>query len=86
MGMTQGLLATMVAEAAPAGLRGTAFGVFNLVAGVAMLAASVVAGLLWDTAGAPATFLAGALFSALAAAAILVGPRRVVQREQPGPP
>ena len=86
MGMTQGLLATMVAEAAPAGLRGTAFGVFNLVAGVAMLAASAVAGLLWDTAGAPATFLAGALFSALAAAAILVGPRRVVQREQPGPP
>jgi len=48
MGMTQGLLATMVAGAAPAHLRGTAFGFFNLVSGVAMLNASVLAGLLWD--------------------------------------
>jgi MFS family permease len=62
MGMTQGLLATMVADAAPADLRGTAFGFFNLMSGVALLAASVLAGLLWDGWGAPATFLAGAAF------------------------
>lgn len=66
MGMTQGLLATMVADAAPADLRGTAFGFFNLVSGVAMLIASVVAGLLWDQLGAPATFLAGAVFCVIA--------------------
>ena len=51
MGMTQGLLATMVADAAPADLRGTAYGFFNLVSGVALLVASVLAGLLWDGAG-----------------------------------
>lgn len=64
MGMTQGLLATMVAQAAPADLRGTAFGVFNLVSGVATLVSSVVAGFLWDRVGAAATFYAGAAFSA----------------------
>ncbi|RQS93918.1 MFS transporter [Burkholderia contaminans] len=64
MGMTQGLLATMVAQAAPADLRGTAFGVFNLVSGVVTLVSSVVAGFLWDRVGAAATFYAGAAFSA----------------------
>jgi MFS family permease len=62
MGMTQGLLAAMVAQAAPADLRGTAFGAFNLVSGLALLVASVMAGLLWDSFGAAATFLAGAAF------------------------
>jgi len=66
MGMTQGLLATLVADAAPAELRGTAFGVFNLVGGVALLAASVIAGGLWDVFGSRATFMAGALCAALA--------------------
>lgn len=66
MGMTQGLLATMVADTAPADLRGTAYGFFNLVSGVAMLLASVVAGLLWDRLGASFTFYAGAVFSVLA--------------------
>jgi MFS family permease len=70
MGLTQGLLATMVAAAAPAHLRGTAFGIFNLACGVAMLAASVIAGWLWDRLGAPATFAAGAGF-ALAALVLL---------------
>ncbi len=65
MGMTQGLLATMVAEAAPADLRGTAFGFFNLVSGIAMLVASVLAGLLWDRLGAASTFIAGAGFCVL---------------------
>ncbi|HSA88936.1 MAG TPA: MFS transporter [Burkholderiales bacterium] len=66
MGLTQGLLSTLVADAAPAGLRGTAFGVFHLVSGVAMLLASVIAGVLWDAYGAAWTFYAGAAFTALA--------------------
>lgn len=66
MGMSQGLMAVMVADTAPADLRGTAFGFFNLVSGVALLAASLVAGWLWDAFGAPATFLAGAGFALLA--------------------
>ncbi|MDP3829015.1 MAG: MFS transporter, partial [Polaromonas sp.] len=70
MAMTQGLLATMVADAAPADLRGTAFGFFNLMSGLAMLVASTVAGVLWDQLGAPVTFVAGAVFS-LAALALL---------------
>jgi MFS family permease len=72
MGMTQGLLATMVAGAAPAHLRGTAFGFFNLVSGVAMLVASVLAGLLWDELGPAITFYAGAAFSALALALLML--------------
>jgi len=70
MGLTQGLLAALVADTAPAELRGTAFGVFNLVSGVAMLAASVVAGALWDVAGPSGTFLAGAAFTAIALMAL----------------
>ena len=66
MGMTQGLLATMVADTAPADLRGTAFGFFNLVSGVALLLSSAIAGLLWDQLGASFTFYAGAAFSGLA--------------------
>jgi MFS family permease len=66
MGVTQGLLATMVSNAAPAHLRGTAFGFFNLGSGVAMLAASTLAGLLWDRVGAAMTFYCGAGFSLLA--------------------
>ena len=66
MGMTQGLLATMVADTAPEDLRGTAFGLFNLVSGVAMLLASVIAGWLWDAHGASTTFVAGAVFALLA--------------------
>jgi len=75
MGMTQGLLATMVAATAPAHLRGTAFGFFNLLSGVAMLAASVLAGLLWDQLGAATTFYAGAAFSALTVILIVAMPR-----------
>jgi predicted MFS family arabinose efflux permease len=76
MGMTQGLLAVMVAQSAPASLKGTAFGLFNLVAGIAMLAASVVAGVLWERVGAAATFYAGAAFSVLAAVLIAGRMRR----------
>ena len=70
MGMTQGLLAAMVAAQAPADLRGTAFGFFNLVSGVALLAASVLAGLLWQYLGPAWTFGAGAAISVLAMAAL----------------
>ncbi|CAD5379490.1 hypothetical protein OF001_U60116 [Pseudomonas sp. OF001] len=66
MGITQGLLATMVADTAPADLRGTAYGFFSLVSGIAMLFASVVAGLLWHRLGAAATFQAGAGFCVIA--------------------
>lgn len=66
MGLTQGLFAALVADHAPPGRRGTAFGLFNLVSGVAMLAASVIAGQLWDRVGAAATFYAGAGFAMLA--------------------
>jgi len=72
MGLTQGLLSTLVADAAPADARGTAFGVFNMVSGVALLAASVLAGWLWSAFGAGATFLAGAAFCAAALAGLLI--------------
>ncbi|GAB3773897.1 MFS transporter [Ramlibacter monticola] len=68
MALTQGLLATMVADTAPAALRGTAFGVFNLASGFALLVASGLAGWLWERFGAAATFGAGAVLCALALA------------------
>ncbi|MHA3099249.1 MFS transporter [Acinetobacter brisouii] len=74
MGMTQGLLATMVADTAPADLRGTAYGFFNLVSGLAMLIASVLAGLLWDRLGASFTFYAGAIFCIVALVGLLWQP------------
>ena len=72
MGMTQGLLATMVADAVPADLRGTAYGVFNLAGGVAMLIASVLAGFLWDQLGASFTFYAGALLCIVALTGLIL--------------
>ncbi|MES2190156.1 MAG: MFS transporter [Pseudomonadota bacterium] len=79
MGMTQGLLATMVADTAPADLRGTAYGVFNLVSGLAMLLASGLAGWLWDRHGPSSTFYAGAIFCALALGALMLK-----RRDSPG--
>lgn len=64
MGMTQGLLTALVADAAADDLRGTAFGLFNFVSGVALLLANLIAGSLWESAGPYATFLAGAVFTA----------------------
>jgi MFS family permease len=66
MALTQGLMSKLVADSAPAHVRGSAFGLFNLAIGVAMLLASVAAGLLWDQVGPDATFLAGAAFATLA--------------------
>jgi MFS family permease len=71
MGFTQGLFSALVADVAPAAQRGTAFGVFNLVTGLALLAASVLAGLLWDAGGSRLTFLAGGGLTLVAAVAAL---------------
>jgi MFS family permease len=71
MGLTQGLFATLVADASPPELRGTAYGFFNLLTGVAMLAASVIAGLLWDAYGPEGTFFAGLAFASLALVGLL---------------
>jgi MFS family permease len=76
LALTQGLLAKLVADRAPDHLRGSAFGLFNLASGIAALAASLVAGLLWDQAGPSFTFLAGAGFAAAALAMILLLGRR----------
>ena len=66
MGCTQGLLNAMVADTVPADLRGTGFGVFHLIVGIALLLASVIAGALWDQLGHSGTFMAGAVFAGLA--------------------
>jgi MFS family permease len=76
MGMTQGLLAAMVADTAPSDLRGTAYGFFNLLSGIAMLASSVVAGLMWDRFGSEYTFYAGAAFAGLTLAGMAISAAR----------
>jgi MFS family permease len=81
MAFTQGLLSTLVAETAPAHLLGTGFGIFNLVSGGALLLASVIAGSLWSSLGAPATFLTGAGFAAAAALGLVAA----LRRRQPRP-
>jgi MFS family permease len=81
MGLTQGLLSALVADTAPAALRGTAFGVFNLMSGLAMLLASVIAGGLWDLIGPDGTFLAGASFTAVALAVLPFAHRRRMPAE-----
>ena len=72
MGMTQGLLSALVADAAPANLRATAFGVFNFASGVALLLASLIAGFLWEQIGPSATFMAGAVFTAFGLSALFL--------------
>ncbi len=72
MGFTQGLLATLVADTAPPELRGTAYGIFNLLCGLAILVASVLAGALWDSVGPQSTFLAAAAFTAVALALLVL--------------
>ncbi|MFZ2172315.1 MAG: MFS transporter [Methylococcaceae bacterium] len=78
MGITQGLLKTMVADTSSADLRGTAYGFFNLMSGIAMLVASGVAGLLWDRLGASFTFYAGAAFCVVALAGLAWQPSRAI--------
>ena len=76
MGMTQGLLAALVADEAPIDLRATSFGVFNFVSGIALLLASLIAGALWETVGPYATFMAGAAFTAVGLVGTAVALRR----------
>lgn len=80
LGITQSLLATMVADTAPPDLRGTAYGCFNLISGIAMLFASVIAGLLWDGLGASVTFYSGAGFSLIALFGLLRSPETRLAR------
>jgi MFS family permease len=74
-------LTTLVAEAAPAHLRGTAFGMFNLLTGIALLLASVIAGALWKSFGPGHTFIAGAVFSAIALGGYLLQPSVKIKEE-----
>ena len=76
MGLTQGVLAALVAQTAPADLRGTAFGLFNLVSGVALLVASALAGWLWSVHGPALTFWAGAIFTAVALLGLWLRPKQ----------
>ena len=75
MALTQGLLSKLVADTAPAELLGSAFGIFNLVSGAALLLASIIAGSLWSAIGPSATFLAGASFASVAMIGLLVAAR-----------
>jgi len=84
MGCTQGLLATLVADTAPPELRGTAFGMFNLITGLALLVASVLAGALWDLTGPQGTFLAGAAFTMLTLAGLIANRRRLARQAASG--
>ncbi|MBT9470820.1 MAG: MFS transporter [Phenylobacterium sp.] len=83
MGLTQGMLAALVVDTAPGHLRGTAFGLFNLASGVTMLAASILAGVLWSAFGYRATFLSGGLFAALALVGLVVLMRRMRRGRRP---
>ncbi len=85
MAFTQGLLAKLVADTAPAELRGSAFGLFNLASGVALLLASAIAGALWSAWGAAATFYAGAGFAVVAALGLCLvrGRSRAISHKQP---
>jgi MFS family permease len=76
MGLSQGLLSALIADTAPEDLRGTAFGLFNLVTGGTLLVASALAGVLWQRFGSSATFAAGAVFAGLAAIGLMVSGER----------
>lgn len=84
MAMTQGLLAAMVADTSPADLRGTGYGFFNLLSGIAMLIASGTAGWLWEYWGATTTFIAGIGFAVLALLLLWLRPRGVLTVDGPG--
>ncbi|MFM7085209.1 MAG: MFS transporter [Hyphomicrobium sp.] len=83
MGFSQGVLSALIADTAPPELRGTAFGIFNLLMGLAVLLSSVIAGLLWDTLGSSITFLAGALFASLSLLGVRYYQSRFKQKDFP---
>lgn len=82
LGLTEGVFAALVADTAPAHLRGTAFGLFNLAGGTALLAASIVAGSVWELAGPAATFYTGAVFAAICLVALLLQRLRYSGRDR----
>jgi len=83
MGLTEGVLSALVADTAPAALRGTAFGLFRLTTGIALLAASLIAGALWEWVGPAATFVAGGLCTTLALLVLLL--THAIRRDQTNP-
>ena len=84
MGLSQGILAALIAHASPQELRGTAYGMYNLVTGIALLLASVVAGALWDAVGPNGTFTAGATFAVAALVALLIIRGRLIVPNENG--
>ncbi len=86
MGLTQGTLSSLVADHAPKALRGTAFGLYNLVTGLALLAASPLAGYLWDRQGASMTFYAGAGFALLALTLLILANAFILAPTEETPP
>lgn len=83
MALTQGLFSKLVADVASQRLRGTAFGVFHLAIGLALLLASAIAGGLWSRVGPEATFYAGATFAGLTMAGILIVDRHRAREDRP---
>ncbi len=67
-GLTEGVEKAVVADLAPSEARGTAFGAYHAVIGIGALAASLLFGLIWKVAGAPAAFGVGAALALLSAA------------------
>jgi MFS family permease len=65
LALTQGIFSALVADHAPAHLRGTAFGVFNLAAGIAIFVGSAAMGFAWDQLGAGTAFALAAAVNAL---------------------
>lgn len=82
MGLSQGLLATLIADAAPVHLKGTAFGVFNLMTGLTVLLGNVLAGLLWDIYGSSGTFFAGAILACASLPVLVMISRSATHRAQ----
>lgn len=79
MGFSQGLLGAMIARVTPDHLKGSAFGTFNLVTGVVVLAGNTLAGWLWHSAGSTTPFLVGAALATVATIGIASGASRSKQ-------
>jgi MFS family permease len=76
--LAEGTERAIVADLAPAPLRGTAFGIFHGIVGLGSLGASLVFGVVWKTWGAPAAFALGASLALVASVLLLI----VVRPEQ----
>ena len=74
MGLTQSVLSASVADAAPVHLRGTAFGIYDVVVGIATFCASAAAGALWTLGGPPMSFGVAAGFAVAVVPLLALGP------------